>query len=101
MRPEQLQRAFGGFQVARFPQQVPQALQGEGGDAIAGRRGVVVAALGAMDQGLVVVGCEVEPPGLLVLEAGQQAVGQCDGEVEVVDAGTLRWTRETAQYGLL
>jgi hypothetical protein len=63
---------FGGIPVADLAQEVAQPLQGKCRDAVAGRRGVVVAALGAVDQGLVVVGGEEEASRRRILEAEQQ-----------------------------
>jgi hypothetical protein len=65
---------------------MPQPLQGKRGDAVAGRRGIVVPGLGTVDQDFVVVGGEEETAGVAVFEAIQQGVGQFNGEAQVFRA---------------
>ena len=65
---EQPQRALSRFQIARLPDQVPQALQRERGHTVAGGRGVVETRLGPQDQPLVIVTGEEEAAALAILE---------------------------------
>ena len=82
-RIKKLQRAPGSFEVTRFSQQMAEALQGEGRDAVAGRRGIVVAGLGAVDEFFVVVAGEEKAALLLILELLQQHIGERAGKLQV------------------
>src|SRR5438309_5095672 len=76
------ERALGGSRVARLAGEKVQALQGERRHAVARRRGVVVAGLGAVDQALVIVAGEEEAAVLPVLELLEQDFGELLGERE-------------------
>src|SRR5262245_53061145 len=78
------ERALGGERVARLAGKEVQSLQRECRDPVAGRRGVLVPRLGAMDQPLVVVAGEEEAASFLVLEPLEQHLGEVLGERERV-----------------
>src|SRR5689334_15624531 len=82
-RIEKLQRALRCLQIAWLANEVAKPLKREGGDAIAGRRSIVVARLGAMDELLVVVRNKEEAARLAILELIEQDVSQRASPVEV------------------
>ena len=75
--------------VARIAAQGVQALQRQRRDAVARRRGVVVARLGTLDEPLVVVAGEEESAAFPVLELLEQHIGKVLGELED-DPGRIR-----------
>src|SRR5262249_19896289 len=82
-RVVELHRALGSGEVSRFPHQVPQPLQGEGGDAIAGRRGTVLAGFGAVYQVLMVVRYEEKAAFLAVFEPVEEDLREVSGERQI------------------
>src|SRR5262249_59930692 len=78
------ERTLRGERVPRLAGEEVQALQRERSDAVPGRRGVLVAGLGAMDQLLMVMAGEEETALVLVLEALEQRLREVLGERERV-----------------
>ena len=71
-RLEGLERAFGGFAPARLAEQMAQTVECKRGNAVARRRCVVVADLGAMDQAFVIVADKKEAAVIAVFELIEQ-----------------------------
>ena len=79
-------RALAGADVARFRREMAERDQCRRGDAVAGRRRIVGAGLGAMVEMLVIVAREVEAAVLAVLELREQKFGDVACPVEILAA---------------
>src|SRR3569833_1254005 len=94
--PRALHGASGGVEIARLAEQVTEAREREGGDAIARGCGLVGERLGTMAELLVIVGGEEEAAGLTVLEMREQRVGERRCELHVAVAPARLQQREHA-----
>ena len=77
------QRARRGFAIARLAGEMPEPVQRKRRDAVAGWRRVVAAALGAIQQLLVIVADEKESAVLAVFELVEQHVRERARPLEI------------------
>src|SRR3569623_1893245 len=84
--PCRVDGAGGGIEIAGFAEQMAEPRQCQRSNAVAGRGGLVGIRFGTIEQPFVVIGGEEEAAVIAIFEMREQAIGERDGEVEIIVA---------------